>query len=271
MVARREPYEVPAIRAFAAELTAWRGTMSKVELAESLGYTPQLIGQIEAGKNIPSEKFAEDSDTFFKTNGLFVRLWKLIMETRRMAVLPPGFSKYAQLEAQASTIRTYSLALIQGLLQTEEYARAILLTIQRPDTVEQFVTARMERQEILTREKPPRLWTTIDERALHCMIGGREVMRGQLQHLLEASKNPNIMIEVVPQSADEYAGLGGDLVLLGFDNEPDIAYTESAGRGQVVEDAAGVSEFQVRYDLIRGHALPMAESQKLIESILEGL
>ncbi|MFB9832639.1 Scr1 family TA system antitoxin-like transcriptional regulator [Actinoallomurus acaciae] len=271
MVARREPYEVPAIRAFATELTAWRGTMSKVELAELLGYTPQLIGQIEAGKNIPSEKFSEDSDFFFKTNGLFKRLWKLIMETRRLAVLPPGFSKYIQLEAQASTMRAYSLVLIQGLLQTEEYARAILLALQQPDTVDQFVNARIERQAILTREKPPRLWVTIDERALRCMIGGREVMRGQLQHLLEVSKRPNIMLDVVPQSADSHVGLEGDLVLLGFDNEPDIAYTESSGRGQVVEDAAGVSEFQVRYDLIRGHALPVAESRKLIESILEGL
>ena len=82
MVAQREPYEFPAIRAFATELAAWRGTMSKVELAETLGYTPQLIGQLEAGKNIPSKKFAEDTDTLFKTNGLFVRLWKLVTDTR---------------------------------------------------------------------------------------------------------------------------------------------------------------------------------------------
>ncbi|MCW2862224.1 MAG: Helix-turn-helix protein [Actinoallomurus sp.] len=87
MVAQRDPYEFPAIRAFAAELAAWRGVLSKVELAETLGYTPQLIGQLEAGKNIPSRKFAEDVDTYFTTNGLFVRLWKLITETRHLAAL----------------------------------------------------------------------------------------------------------------------------------------------------------------------------------------
>ena len=271
MVAQREPYEFPAIRAFAAELAAWRGTMSKVELAETLGYTPQLIGQIEAGKNIPSQKFAEDADTFFKTNGLFVRLWKLIAETRRLAALPPGFSKYVELEARASTIRVFGLVQIQGLLQTEDYARGILLAMQQPDIVDQFVASRMGRQAILTRERPPRLWATFDERAMRCMIGGREVMRGQLKHLLEVSKRPNIMIEVVPQDADAHVGLEGDLVLLGFDDEPDIAYTESSGRGQVVEDAAGVSDFHVRYDLIRGHALPVAQSRSLIESILESL
>jgi DNA-binding XRE family transcriptional regulator len=74
MVAQKEPYESPAIRAFAGELEAWRGQMTKVELAEALGYTPQLIGQIEAGRNIPSKTFAEDLDTFFNTNGHRARI-----------------------------------------------------------------------------------------------------------------------------------------------------------------------------------------------------
>lgn len=78
MVAQRNPYEFPAVRAFATELTAWRDEagLSKTEFAEALGYTPQLIGQLESAKNIPSKKFSEDVDTFFKTNGLYLRLWK---------------------------------------------------------------------------------------------------------------------------------------------------------------------------------------------------
>ena len=88
MVAQKEPHESPAVRAFAAELEAWRGKMTKAELAESLGYTPQFVGQVEAGRNLPSKAFAEDLDTFFNTNGLFVRLWTLIDETRYLAVLP---------------------------------------------------------------------------------------------------------------------------------------------------------------------------------------
>jgi DNA-binding XRE family transcriptional regulator len=271
MVAQREPYEGPAIRAFGDELTAWRGTMTKAEMAGLLGYTPQLIGQIEGGKNIPSRKFAEDCDTFFRTNGLFARLWKLITETRRLAALPPGFSKYVQLEAEAVAIRIFGLVMIQGLFQTEDYARAILLALQPPNIVDQFVAARMERQAILCRDKPPRIWATFDERALRSMIGGPEVMRGQLHHLLEMARLPHVMIDVVPQSAESHVGLEGDLVILGFPNEPDVAYTESAGRGIIVEDPASVSEFQVRYDLIRGHALPAAESRRLIESILEDL
>jgi hypothetical protein len=271
MVAQRDPYEFPAIRAFAAELQAWRGVMPKVELAETLGYTPQLLGQIEAGKNIPSRKFAEDLDTYFQTNGLFVRLWKLITETRHIAALPPGFPKFVELERQASAIRGFGLALVTGLLQTEEYAREILLTIQSPEVVDQFLATRMERQAVLTRDKPPRLWVTLDERALRCIVGGPEVMRGQLEHLLEASRRPNIMVEVVPQDTVAHAGLEGSFTLLTLPDGFDVAYTEAAGRGQVVEDAAGVQDFHVRYDLIRGHARPVAESRKLIESILESL
>jgi transcriptional regulator with XRE-family HTH domain len=271
MVAQRDPYEFPAIRAFAAELAAWRGGLSKAELAETLGYTPQLVGQLEAGKNIPSKKFAEDLDTYFTTNGLFVRLWKLINETRHLAALPPGFSKFVELEAQANAIRVFGLVLITGLLQTEAYAREILLTIQQPDVVDEFVASRLERQAIFTRDKPPRLWATFDERALRCMVGGPAIMRIQLEHLLAASIRSDIMIEVVPQATGAHAGLGGSFTLLTFDDGPDVAYAEAAGRGQVVDDPAGVADLHVRYDLIRGHALPVAESRKLIESILESL
>jgi DNA-binding XRE family transcriptional regulator len=271
VVAQRDPYEFPAIRAFAAEFQAWRGVMTKVELAETLGYTPQLIGQIEAGKNLPSRKFAEDLDTYFKTNGLFVRLWKLIAETRHIAALPPGFPKFVELERQANAIRVFGLVLVPGLLQTEAYAREILLTIQQPDVVDQFLATRMERQTILTGEKPPRLWATLDERALRCMIGGPDVMRGQLEHLLEMSKRPNIMIEVVPEDVGGHAGLGGSFILLTFDTEPDVAYAEAVSRGLVMEHPADVADLHVRYDLIRGHSRPVKESRKLIESILESL
>src|SRR5262249_149030 len=155
-----------------------------------------------------------DTDTFFKTNGLFVRLWKLVNDTRHLAALPPGFSDFVEREAQADAIRVFGLLLVTGLLQTEEYAREILLTVHQRDAVDRFIASRMERQTILARDKPPRLWATFDERALRCMVGGPDIMRCQLQHLLEASERPNIMIEVVPISAGAYAGLEGSFTLL---------------------------------------------------------
>src|SRR3954470_24656367 len=149
MVAQKEPYESPMIRAFAAELEAWRGLMTKVELAEALGYTPQFIGQIEAGRNIPSKAFAEDLDTFFKTNGVFVRLWKLIDETRHSLVLPRGFPEFLAREAQASTIHAFEPSVIKGILQTREYAHELMKSGRSLEEAEELVAKRMERQEML--------------------------------------------------------------------------------------------------------------------------
>jgi DNA-binding XRE family transcriptional regulator len=179
MVARSDPYEFPAIRAFAAELAAWRGELSKVELAETLGYTPQLIGQLEAGKNIPSRKFAEDVDTYFTTNGLFVRLWKLITETRHLATLPQGFPEFMAREAQASRMYAFEPSVIKGIFQTREYAYEVMKSGRSPDEIEQLVAKRMERQEILSRARPPRVVAVFDEVAIKRQIGGRETMRGQ--------------------------------------------------------------------------------------------
>jgi transcriptional regulator with XRE-family HTH domain len=150
MPAQRDPYTAPAIRAFANELEAWRtdAGLSKNEFAKALGYTPQLIGQIEGARNIPSKKFAEDVDTFFKTNGLFVRLWKLIKETRHIAALPPGYAIYEDLEKEATYARIYCALLINGLFQTEDYARAVIGAINHDD-VDELVARRMKRQAIL--------------------------------------------------------------------------------------------------------------------------
>jgi transcriptional regulator with XRE-family HTH domain len=150
MVAQRDPYEFPAIRAFAAELEAWRGSMPKTELAEVLGYTPQLISQLEAAKNIPSQRFAEDLDTYFKTNGLFARLAKLVNETRHLAILPPGFPEFVAREAEATRMYVFEPSMIKGIFQTREYAYEVIKAGRGPEEIEQLVTKRLERQEVLS-------------------------------------------------------------------------------------------------------------------------
>jgi hypothetical protein len=174
-----------------------------------------------------------------------------------------------KLEAEAGVLRLYGLLLITGLLQTEDYAREVLLTVQQPAAVDQLLATRMDRQQIVSRANPPRLFVTMDERALRTGIGGPEVMRAQLAHLLKASESRDVTLDIVPERVGATAGLEGDFTILSFNDRPDVAYTESAGRGQVIEDAPGVADFHVRYDLIRGHALPVPESRKLIESIME--
>ncbi|MFI0355908.1 Scr1 family TA system antitoxin-like transcriptional regulator [Actinomadura sp. 9N407] len=115
-------------------LQAWRkqAGLSKVELSKALGYTDSYIGQIELCKNLPSLELAEAFDTYFKTNGLFVRLRERILETRHISLLPPGFAEYAKKEEEASSLRNYELAIVNGILQTEDYARTVMSSNQVP-------------------------------------------------------------------------------------------------------------------------------------------
>lgn len=273
MVARRDPYESPAIRAFAGELEAWRGGagLSKVELAETLGYTPQLIGQFEAGKNIPSKKFAEDTDTYFTTNGLFVRLWKLINDTRHLAALPPGFSDYVARESEASMMYVFEPSAVKGIFQTPKYAHEMLKAGRTAEEVDQLVAQRMARQEILTRPKPPRIVAVFDEAVIRRVIGDREVTRGQICRLIEVAEAPNVTLQIVPASTGAYAGLAGAFTILGFDDGPDMVYTEGPVGGQVIAGGVTVRDYALRYDLIRGAAISADDSLKLLHEVLESL
>lgn len=270
MPAQRDPYVSPAIRAFANELAAWRDLAghSKVELAALLGYTPQFIGQLESCKNVPSRRVAEDLDTYFKTNGVFVRLWQNINETKHLTALPPGFADYLTRESEADELRIYCALLVVGIFQTEEYARTILGDFNGGST-EDLVSRRLERRSILERENPPRVWLVLDEGAIRRTIGGPQVMADQLHYLHELSSRPKCMVQIVPYQVGYHEGLGGDLTILGFENRPSIGYTESAGVGVLNEQASGVADLAVRYDLLRGHALPVAESRTMLEEAME--
>ncbi|GAA2441661.1 helix-turn-helix transcriptional regulator [Actinomadura vinacea] len=273
MPARPEPCDVPAITTFANELEAWRNEagLTKVGLSKALGYSDSYVGQVELCKNVPSEKFAQDLDTYFKTNGLFQRLWKQIDETRHLSTLPPGFPQYLDCESRADTIRNFNPTLVNGLLQAEGYARTILESNQVPDSVERRVHERMKRQEIFARENPPRTWFTMDEAVLRRIIGSREIMREQLAHLLEFSERPTNMVQIVPLSVGFHDGLGGTFTILGFKDGASVAYTESAGEGMLINRPSRVASHLVRYDLVRGHGLPVEESRALIRNVMEEL
>ncbi|GLY91511.1 helix-turn-helix domain-containing protein [Actinoallomurus iriomotensis] len=273
MPAQTEAYEAPAIRAYGIILRSWRerANLTKLELAETLGYTPQLIGQLEAAKNIPSEKFSEDLDTFFKTGGLFVELWKLIKDTRHLIALPPGFSKYLELERTAARIYKFEALLVSGLFQTEDYARAIMSSPLTPDVIDGILQARMERKEAFNRPAPPRISFIIEESALRRVIGSPEILRQQLAYLLELSERANINIQVLPQDTEHYVAFSGSFTILGFDDEPDLAYIEAAGQGNLIAGAASVANCAMRYDLLRSHAYSVAESRRIIRKLMENL
>ncbi|MEU7619826.1 helix-turn-helix transcriptional regulator [Micromonospora rifamycinica] len=146
-------------------------------------------------------------------------------------VLPAWFQSYLGLEAAAALIRSYEVQFVPGLLQTPEYARAVVLLGHRGAAVEEVdrrVELRMQRQQLLHRVDPPQLWAVIDEAALRRPIGGRQVMRGQLTALIEATRSPHVRLQVIPFDAGGHAAAGGAFTILRFgdDDLPDIVYIE---------------------------------------------
>lgn len=258
---------------FGTELRAYREAsgLSRPQFADRLGFTPQWIGQIESGNAAPSDDFARACDTFFETNGNFYRIWEWIRDFGRLAVLPPGFPDFVEREREAEVIHIFETMVITGLFQTPAYAREVLKLGKTSDTVDQLVEARMKRQEILEGEDPPHVFAIFDEGAIRRPIGDREVMKEQIQHLIDMMELPNITIQVVPATKGAYAGLPGAFMILAFGDAPDAVLVEGHVGGQLVDHSAVVRKYGVRFGLIRASALTAEDSLNLLRTILESL
>ncbi|MFE9186676.1 helix-turn-helix domain-containing protein [Micromonospora haikouensis] len=146
-------------------------------------------------------------------------------------VLPSWFQSYLGLEAAAALIRSYEVQFVPGLLQTPEYARAVVLLGHRgagAEEIDRRVGLRMQRQELLRRPRPPQLWAVVDEAALRRPIGGPQVMRDQLTALIEATRAPHVRLQIIPFDAGGHAAAGGAFTILRFGDQdlPDIVYIE---------------------------------------------
>ncbi|WP_235037347.1 helix-turn-helix transcriptional regulator [Actinomadura sp. K4S16] len=258
---------------FGTELRAFREAagLSRPQLAEKLGYTPQWIGQVESGKNGPSEEFAKDCDTYFKTNGTFYRIWEWTRDSGRLAVLPPGFPDFIVREREAEVIHIFETMVITGLFQTPEYAHEVLKLGKTSEAAEQLVSARMERQEILDQEDAPHVFAIFDEGAIRRPIGNSEVMKRQLQHLIELAELPNVTIQIVPTAKGAYPGLPGAFTILAFQDAPDAVRVEGHVGSQLVDHPMVVRKYGVRFDLIRASAMSAEDSLGLLQTILESL
>ncbi|MER7741177.1 helix-turn-helix transcriptional regulator [Streptomyces sp. NPDC096538] len=234
------------------------------QLGEIIFCTGSLIGQIETTKKVPTRDFSERVDAALGTDGLFSRLIGLVLRSQ----LPTWFQPYAEMEAKAAYISTYQAQLVYGLLQTEEYARAVLAT-GAPDDLEGLVTARMERQRILEREQPPLVWVVLDEAVLHRPIGGTGVMRRQLAHLLNFAGHRWLHVQVLPNKAGEHASLAGSFNFLRFEDDPDAVYTEDVISGHMTANSETIKEAALRYARVQAAALSVEDSAELIARLME--
>ena len=223
---------------------------------------------IETRQRTPTRKLALLCDTIFGTPGTFERHEKRL----RDVPFSSGFRPFSPYEAIAVSLRLFEHTLIPGLLQTEDYARAVLAVHPgtTPDEVDERLAARMARQAVLGREDPPPpvLWVLLDEQVLHRDPGSREIMHDQLVHLADMARRPNITVQIIP-SASMHAGLMGACAFAETSEMPNIVYLENADDGQTAEDPGMGSKMALQFDALRTEALTGRASIAIIEKAVD--
>ncbi|WP_203768944.1 helix-turn-helix domain-containing protein [Actinoplanes nipponensis] len=188
-------------------------------------------------------------------------------------ILPPWFQSYLGLEAAASLIRTYEIQFVPGLLQTPEYARAVILLGHAgatADEIDRRVELCRQRQQILDRIEPPQLWAVIDEAVLRRPIGGPEVMRAQIEALIEAAKKPNVRLQIIPFHAGGHAAAGGPFAILRFPEPelPDVVYVEQLTSAIYLEKRDDVDHYAIAMERVCIDAEPPNHTQEILGKLL---
>jgi transcriptional regulator with XRE-family HTH domain len=249
--------------------------LSQQQLGDLIGYSGSLVAAIETCDRTPSEDFAERCDKALNTGGALMRLLVRLKKHLDSLVFPAWFREWPPIEERATLLRSWELAVIPGLLQTEDYAWA-LEHGARPDATEEeiegWVQGRMARQEILAKDDPPLLRAIIDEGALRRLVGDATVMRKALAHLAEMAGRPKITILVVPLSAGAHVGMGGAFCIAtveGDEGDGEIVYLDTATQGQITDRPEVVNACVLKFDSLLAEALSPRASLELITEVME--
>ena len=251
------------------------------EVAEQLECSASKISRVETGRVSVSPRDVRDMLEIYgvpeeQRDGLV----QLARESRQKGwwhaygdSVQPHFATYLGLEGAASEIRIYEVNLIPGLLQTEDYARAVISAgmVNSPRTdIERRVALRMERQR-LTISSPPKVWAVFDEAALRRQVGGPEVMRAQLEYLRELGSLRNVSLQVIPFAGGAHPAMGRPFVILAFgeDADPDVAYLEDLTSALWVENVDEVDRYNVFFNHLQATALSFDDSAALMASVLK--
>jgi len=188
--------------------------------------------------------------------------------------MQPQMATYIGLESAASEIRIYEVSLIPGLLQTEDYARAVIRAgmVNSPaEDIERRVSLLMARQPAVVRDDPPKVWAVLDEAALRRRVGGSGLMRLQLEHLLAQAALPNVAVQVIPFAGGAHPAMGRPFIILVFPErvDTDVVYLEDLTSALYLEDVAEVDRYNVFFNHLRATALSFDDSAALITSVLK--
>ncbi|WP_405797794.1 helix-turn-helix domain-containing protein [Streptomyces sp. NBC_01506] len=245
-----------------------RAGMTQEALGAPLFVSGAFIGQLEGGTRRMQREYAVKLDEILDTAGFFERNCNAATKSK----YPDHFADAAEAEAIATAIKEYAPLLIPGLLQTEAYARAVFRAYQPTapeEVIDQLVEARLERARLLSDPTTPLFWGILDEATLRRQVGGPAVMAEALRQVAALARRYRIIVQVLPFSAGAHMALEGALKLMSFSDAPPLAYLQSMGSGQLLDDPASVARYELTYDLLGADALSPRKSLALIEQLAE--
>ena len=280
------PTPTVRLRRLAAEIKRLREAagLTQEEVSERTGKDRSTLYRLESAQQRPQRAtLIQLLDLYGASQEQRTELLTVLREAGQLgwmqplrADLPPVYSDYIGFESEARSISNYESLYIPGLLQTEEYARAVIrgtLPYASTEEVENRVRARLERQALLSGDEPRQLWTIMDEAAVRRIVGGRPVMREQLLRLHEAAALPNVTVQIVPYEAGAHPGMPGAFIVLEFPDPIDqsLVYTESLAGGLFLEDDLEIRRYILLFDHLRAAAMRPGQTLTLLAEIAEEL
>jgi len=248
-----------------------RAGMSQKQLADMVNYSGSFISAIENGTKPAKFSLVQRLDQVLSAGGALIAVWPITT----VGAYPSWFAQVAELEAEATKIHEWEMRYIPGLLQTADYAREVMCANRpRPaksgdddESIECDVATRIERQDILTRDDPPRVWFILEESVLYRLFGSPAVMAKQLEHLESVAELNNVIIQILPLDATGHSGAEGPLKIIEFSDSPSLGYTEGRWSGRIIETKEEFALAMSHFDLIRASALPPKRSLERIAEV----
>ncbi|WP_406715573.1 Scr1 family TA system antitoxin-like transcriptional regulator [Streptomyces althioticus] len=266
----REPDPSDSLRTFGAVVQALRehAGLSRVQFGELVRFSKHTVESVELGRRMPDASFVERAEEVLGNTGALRHSARFL--TRGEAGLAAWFRRWARLEQEAVSLCTYECRLVPGLLQSEEYARAVFegtVPVAPDEQLESFLAKRMERQRMLFERPTTPFSFIVEEHVFRRRFGDAEQMRGMLDWVLELSAPRNVTLQVVPLEAELHACLDGPVQLLETPKGQRLAYSEGQQNGRLIADPKEVSLLHQRYDTLRSQALNAKDSRGLLERL----
>jgi transcriptional regulator with XRE-family HTH domain len=270
------------LRRLAAELRSLRAAsgLTREEVVERTGINSVTMYRIEHARVRPQTRTLRTLlDLYGMEREQQADLVALLRDARErgwlhpyQSELPEQYMTFIGFEGEAESAWNYESLFVPGLLQTEDYARAVItgvLPFASRDEVERRVEVRMERQQVLRGDNPLQLWGIVDEAALRRQVGSATVMQGQFRHLLEASELPNVTFQVIPFDAGAHAGMPGSFIVLQFADAaiPDVIYIDSMAGDLFLEAESDVRRYKLVFDHLRAVSASPDASRSLLASL----